>query len=230
MVASRHGLSKAAAQKRIGTSERRKALQLMRDCLQANSGLQESVIDALLAPHGRDPQPLMLALGISLPEPEPKKGGFVQMMTKPCKPERRKQNHIGFADAGTLADDETLCSVGFVPSAPSKQATQPAQQQTSASPPAPADNAPEASLVPASIELARVPEPMATDDQKHDSEFTRESLDQPAELWDSDTGDWIRPPARKASHRALAGAAVSAVLAMSRSGVAGPSLQRLTKG
>ncbi|MFC0169346.1 plasmid recombination protein [Pseudoduganella danionis] len=220
-VAAKYGLSKPTPQKRISATERQRALALIRECLHANSGLQDNVIDALLAPHGRDPVPLMLALGIDLPEPEPKKGGFVQMMTKPCKPERKSRN-LGFADTGTLANDETLCSVGFAPSAPSKQATQPAQQQTEASPQAPADNAPEASLEPASIELAHVPQPMATDDRQHDSEFTRESLDQPAELWDSDTGDWIRPPARKASHRALAGAAVSAVLAMSRSGVAGP--------
>ncbi|MYM39173.1 plasmid recombination protein [Duganella qianjiadongensis] len=217
VVASKYGLSKATPRKRISTAERRAAIRVMRELLLVNSGLQDAVIDALLVPHGRDPLPLMLALGISQQEPIAKKGGFVELMTKPCKPERKSRNPIGFASEGRADEEQTLCSVGFAFSAPSSPATKPAYHPTEASPPAPAESAPEASTELVRIELVDAIEEAPKDDQQHAegvaiSGHTRESFDQPSELWNSDTGEWMQPEPLKTPRKRLAEQAVQAAL------------------
>ncbi len=93
-VGAPHGLPKYAPQKRISAPVRVAAMALARDKLLANAALNEAIIDALLAPHAKDPAPLLLALGIDMPAPPAKREtSFVAMMTKPCKPE--SQSPIG---------------------------------------------------------------------------------------------------------------------------------------
>ena len=69
-------------------------MKLARECLESNSGLSDAVLAALLKPHAKDPEPLLLALGLSLPTPAPGQS-IVAMMTRPTKPD--PQNPIGKA-------------------------------------------------------------------------------------------------------------------------------------
>jgi hypothetical protein len=63
-------------------------MKLAQELLEANGGLSDAVLAALLKPHGKNPQPLLLALGISMPtskcRPKPEQS-FVAMMTRPVK-------------------------------------------------------------------------------------------------------------------------------------------------
>lgn len=95
-VASPHGLPKYAPQKRLSAPVRAAAMALARDSLRANAALNDDIIDALLAPHAKDPASLLLKLGISMPVATVKGKDFVSLMIAVCKPEPR--NHIGKAD------------------------------------------------------------------------------------------------------------------------------------
>jgi hypothetical protein len=116
-VGQRHGLTRQAAQKRASAATRKQALDRAFEVLQANSGLSEAVLLALLAPHADDPVPLLLALGLAMPAPTPVKSDFVKMMTKPCKLEKpigfRKSKPIGFDGRTVFEDEQTLSCVGF---------------------------------------------------------------------------------------------------------------------
>lgn len=121
-VGRRYGLTRQAAQKRASASTRKRALDLAFDVLEANSGLSRAVLLALLAPHGNDPAPLLLALGLAMPTPKAVDSKFVKMMTKPCKLEKpigfKKSKPIGFDGRAALEDEQTLSCVGFDKFAP----------------------------------------------------------------------------------------------------------------
>jgi len=125
-VGSRFGLARQTAQKRLSAPVRAAAIELARDCLQANSALTDAIVDALLLPHAKDPEPLLCALGIDMPAPKGKaKPSFAAIMTAPCKPEPRNpigkanRNPIGIAPAGTAPESQpyTCVGIGF-PTAP----------------------------------------------------------------------------------------------------------------
>lgn len=121
-VGQRHGLTRQAAQKRVSAAARKQALDRAFKVLEANSGLSETVLLALLAPHANDPAPLLLALGLAIAAPTAVKSDFVKMMTKPCKPEKpigfRKSKRTGFDGPAAFENEQTLSCVGFDKSAP----------------------------------------------------------------------------------------------------------------
>lgn len=90
-VRARYGMERGARPKRHSAAVRAEAVERARECLEVNSGLSDAVLDVLLKPHAKDPEPLLLKLGISMP-PErrkPESGrSFVAIMTRPVKPDR----------------------------------------------------------------------------------------------------------------------------------------------
>jgi hypothetical protein len=103
-VRARYGMARTARPKRHSAAVRAEAMERARECLEANSGLSDAVLAALLKPHVKDPGPLMLALGIPMPihegQPE-RRQSFVAIMTRPVKPDspigKATQNPIGKA-------------------------------------------------------------------------------------------------------------------------------------
>jgi len=226
-VGRKHGLARTMPKKRHSTAICLAAINMARECLRTNSALQDDVIDALLVPHAKQPEQLMAALGLAMPVPVVAKGGFATMMTKPCKLEvsqpRRPRNPIWLADPPQEEKAVTICSVWIADSEQSFSPPDTPQPTTSTSPPAPADSEPEASQEPASIELVHT----AEDDQQHaegvaNIGYTRESLDQPSELWNGDTGEWVQQEPPKASHRANADRTVQAMLSRFSKAPTGP--------
>lgn len=92
-VGALYGLVRQTPQKQHSAAVRGAAMELARDCLQANSALTDAVIDALLRPHVKDPAALLSVLGITMPASKAKNKSFAAIMTAPCKPEPR--NPIG---------------------------------------------------------------------------------------------------------------------------------------
>ena len=86
-VAKQYGLRMPAAKTRHSAAQRAAGIALLRDTLQANSGLTERAIDALLVPHAKNPEPLLVALGLAMPAPVVK-GSFVATMTRKVRPDR----------------------------------------------------------------------------------------------------------------------------------------------
>lgn len=124
-VGAPHGLPKFTPQKRLSAPVRTAAIELARAALQANSALTDAVIEALLTPHAKDPAPLLLALGISMPSAQRvAKGSFIDLMTKPVPREpqsrigKRDHNHIGKAipAAPAPAFPESCVGKGIAPS------------------------------------------------------------------------------------------------------------------
>lgn len=103
-VAKQYGLRMPAAKKRHSAAQRAAGIALLRDTLQANSGLTERAIDALLVPHAKNPEPLLVALGLAMPAPVVK-GSFVATMTRKVRPESPakiyKKSPIGHLRAQT---------------------------------------------------------------------------------------------------------------------------------
>lgn len=112
-VGQRHGLTRQAPQKRHSATARREAIELAFNKLKNNSGLLDAVLRVLVDAHLANPEPLMVALGLSMPEPKSKKT-FVEIMTKPCKPEKP----IGFNVPRVPEKEQTLSCVGFQISQP----------------------------------------------------------------------------------------------------------------
>lgn len=81
-VAECYGLSETKPKKRHTATIRRQAVKAARHVLEVNSGLSDAVLNALLEPHFQNPEPLLLVLGLAMPNPKPK-GTFVGIMTKP---------------------------------------------------------------------------------------------------------------------------------------------------
>jgi hypothetical protein len=103
-VAKQYGLRMPAAKKRHNASQRAAGIALLRETLLANSGLTESAIEALLVPHAKNPEPLLVALGLAMPAPVVK-GSFVATMTRKVRPESPgrtyKKSPIGHLRAQT---------------------------------------------------------------------------------------------------------------------------------
>lgn len=103
-VAKQYGLRMPAAKKRHSAAQRAAGIALLRATLQANSGLTERAIEALLVPHAKNPEPLLMALGLAMPAPVAK-GSFVATMTRKVRPESPgrtyKKSPIGHLRAQT---------------------------------------------------------------------------------------------------------------------------------
>ncbi|SIQ03056.1 Plasmid recombination enzyme [Janthinobacterium sp. TND4EL3] len=152
-VAKQYGLRMPAAKKRHSAAQRAAGIALLRETLQANSGLTECAIDALLVPHAKNPEPLLVALGLAMPAPVVK-GSFVATMTRKVRPESPdriyKKSPIGHLRAQTggvfLPENENsyallglpISAPNFPPSAnPSSASNSAPGQQASSSPAAP---------------------------------------------------------------------------------------------
>ena len=144
-VAKQYGLRMPAAKKRHNASQRAAGIALLRETLQANSGLTESAIEALLVPHAKNPEPLLVALGLAMPAPVVK-GSFVATMTRKVRPESPgrtyKKSPIGHLRAQTadsfLPENEKsyallgdcISAPNFPPSASPSSASNSAPGQT----------------------------------------------------------------------------------------------------
>jgi hypothetical protein len=98
-VASKHGLTKPKAEKRLSRTVRDMAARLVLNCLQSHPERLQlpDVRTALVQLVAAKPMQLIAALGLEMPASKAKKNRtLVQIMTKPCKPEPKK-NPIGFA-------------------------------------------------------------------------------------------------------------------------------------
>lgn len=85
-VAAGYGFSRQAPQKRHSVAVRAAAMQLAFERLQTKSGLADSVIEAILKPHAKNPEPLLTALNIVMPKPTVRTKSFVEIMTRPVSP------------------------------------------------------------------------------------------------------------------------------------------------
>lgn len=149
-VAKQYGLRMPAAKKRHSAAQRAAGIALLRDSLQANSGLTERTIEALLVPHAKNPEPLLVALGLAMPA-QVVKGSFVATMTRKVRPESPdriyKKSPIGHLRAQTadsfLPENEMsyallglpISAPNFPPSAnPSSASNSASGQQASSSP------------------------------------------------------------------------------------------------
>jgi len=122
-----HGLIRAKARPRLRLAERQKAASMVLTAIQGDPGLLDvrDVEVALLELFKADPEPLLAALKLTVPvTPNPAKS-FVEIMTKPCKPEKP----IGFIkkpkgfDGDVPKHGETLSCVGFIPQSASLSGT-----------------------------------------------------------------------------------------------------------
>ena len=248
-VGQRHGLARQTAQKRPSAAIRQQAIDCAFDALEANSGLSDAVLLALLTPHLGNPEPLMLELGLTMPTPTAIKGGFAKMMTKPCKPEKSigfgKKKPIGFDDSAVTENEQTLSCVGFAkfsPSFPPPNEPQPAitgativsaammtEQADDDSQAAPVDSTgylPGAADMPPSTAAPSITETYVTASapQPTDAEgdYTRERDDeQPAEQWSCDLGDFIKSTVKASCKPAVIASVRVALEGIGRQ-VAGP--------
>lgn len=120
-VGRRYGLTRPAAQMRLSSATRHKAASVIVTAIQGNPELldQRGVESAMLGLLARDPEPLLTALGLSMPLPTKPVKSFVGIMIKPCKLEkpigfRGSAKPIGFAH-GSTENHRTLSCVGFAP-------------------------------------------------------------------------------------------------------------------
>ncbi len=117
-VACKHGLTKPKAEKRLSHTVRDKAARLVLDCLQSHPERLQlpDVRMALIQLVTSNPEQLIAALGLEMPSGKAKRRkSFVQIMTKPCKPEP-KQNPIGFAMPTKWPKSKPYLCVGFASS------------------------------------------------------------------------------------------------------------------
>lgn len=121
-VASKFRLPRQVPHKRLSPAIRQGLAVSMLAAIKANaSALNEPAVkDALIELMAANPERLAVALGINIPEPKKKKPQtFVEIMTKPQKPERTKpkgftqSNPKGFAPDDALQKKQSLSCVGF---------------------------------------------------------------------------------------------------------------------
>lgn len=119
-VSSRYGFCRAPSKSRFTLIQRKEAVLLARESLQHHSGLNDSIIDVLLEPHRKNPEALILALGLSMPAPKVRKTkSFVDMMIRPVRKEddRSKSvieaNPIGLEKSNKRVEREPYSCVGF---------------------------------------------------------------------------------------------------------------------
>lgn len=174
-VASKFGLVRQAPQKRLSAAVRRDLAGNVLAMIKSSHDLlnEPGVRDALLELFASNPAPLAGLLGIATPEAAPKKArSFVEIMTKPQKPEK-KSNPIGNNRPNPIGNepkkDHSLCSVGNGFTASVISPAEPAQSVH------PGDS---------------------RDDLLDDVQRIRDD-DHAACDWDSDTGEFIRPVAKQ---------------------------------
>jgi hypothetical protein len=97
-VGVRHGLIRPKAANRLSHAFRRKGAELFYSAIVSDPDLmlRPEVEQVMLDAFAQRPESVLSAIGLSMPEPEKRTKSFVKIMTKPCKPEARARNPIGF--------------------------------------------------------------------------------------------------------------------------------------
>lgn len=199
-VGQRHGLTRPKAPRRLNSATRSKCASMAYTAIVGNPDLllRPDVKHVLLALLVRDPEPMLGALGMTIPTTPAKPcKSFVEIMTKPCTPEKptkpigfsKHSKPIGFASEAP-EKHQTLSCVGFASSPP----TFPGNST------APSDTTP-----PAQNDYRRT----SDDDDRADNwdgsdtgdDLTRHGDDPPAECWDADRGEFRQPAARLSATR-----------------------------
>lgn len=221
-VGQLHGLTRQAAQKRHSAATRQQAIDLAFDVLEANSGLSDAVLLALLTPHMGNPEPLLLAMGLTMPAEKVKpKDTFAGIMTRSCKPEPKpigivKRNPIEMVGSGAPEKELSLSCVGKRISTPPFPPPNEPQQATQDQPPAPAiaitDSAsirreemePSSMSSTASSSLqtsvATAADPQPTDTE---GDYIRvRDNEQPTKQWSDELGEFIMLPVKQSAKRA----------------------------
>ena len=190
-----YGLRQPTPKKRLSASVRQLAIDAAFKLLEANSGLNDAILRALLAPHVANPEPLLLALGLPMPEPTPAKGQtFVKIMTaktKPEKPIRTFQSPIGHLTVKepVVIEPEKAISYALLGHCKSASPITPAAKPIIA-----AATAPPPQVI-ATVPTVKEPTADTTAD-----DWTRERDDDtPAEHWHD--GEPHKPPAKASSKR-----------------------------
>lgn len=200
-VGQGYGLARQAPQKRLSTVMRRVVASIALDGIKENWSLlcKPEVSQALIGAIERDPEPLMLALGLAMPK-EKLKGSFVAIMTKPCKPEKpigfTRSKPIGFDAVVTPAKEQTLFCVGFAISPQPISAV--IEQQGDAG-----------RQIGTSQPKHR--EDMEQDNFIQDDYIRQRDAEQPAGYWDETTGDFIKPMVKASCKQAVMASVNSAL-------------------
>lgn len=109
-----YGIAQHVPQKRLSAAIRREAINLALTKLEANSGLHSDILQTLVEPHFNNPLALLQSLGLSMPQTK-SKATFVDIMTKPCKPEKNAES--ANYDKAKLKK-QSLCATSIVVDAP----------------------------------------------------------------------------------------------------------------
>ncbi|MDD2742149.1 MAG: plasmid recombination protein [Rhodocyclaceae bacterium] len=114
-VGARYGLTRPKAQPRLSAATRAKAASLILTTLQSNPDLMDgaTIEQAMIDTLARHPEAMLKALNLDVPSPIKPKKSFVEIMTKPVKPEKpigvkRSQKPIGVFPAAEIGNP--LCS------------------------------------------------------------------------------------------------------------------------
>ncbi|WP_158239159.1 plasmid recombination protein [Uliginosibacterium sp. TH139] len=114
-VACRYGLSRPRQEKRLSRVIRDEAASVALACLFSHPERlqQPSVRTALHEAIATHPEPMLAALGLEMPTGNAKaQKSFVEIMTKPCKPEP-KSNPVGFKAPAVTPESKPYPCVGF---------------------------------------------------------------------------------------------------------------------
>lgn len=179
-VACRYGLSRPRPEKRLSRAIRGEAATAALACLQSHpEHLQlPSVRTALHESIATNPLPVLVALGLEMPTGKTKKGAsFVEIMTKPCRPEPRL-NPIGFDAPAVMPESKPYPCVGFANQPEHQRAPKPTVQSQDARTRA---------------------EKLRRDDSPHDDAahggYERVRDDAPG-IWNDETGELVPIPAK----------------------------------
>ena len=118
-VGQRYGLVRQIAHRRYSKAVRDDAIELAYNVLAPICGFKDEILRFLIDRHRTDPEPLVKILGKDMPNAKSVKT-FVEIMTKPCKPEK----HIGFSkplvaqmeEIDAPKEVQTISCVGFAAS------------------------------------------------------------------------------------------------------------------
>jgi hypothetical protein len=83
-LGARYGLGRPPVRKRPSKTLRQETLRIVGALLRSRTSLQDTVVDALLAPHASDPLPLAKAMGVELDIGKRATSQFVKTMTQVC--------------------------------------------------------------------------------------------------------------------------------------------------
>jgi hypothetical protein len=196
-VCKRYGFAPRKPKERFTKDVRTKALALAFVSLQANSGLHDDVINALLKPHYQDPSAILEKLDIPMPKSEIK-GTFAGLMTKKVKPDKPISTTIGVETSHSrnpkskpIVVDEKNDSI------PNQPLLSVGVQiiDTVLSPESEHVQNNESSLIRLMIELINGDSSLV--DEAVQEAYQRESeSNHSSDCWDESTGEFVKPPVK----------------------------------